>query len=75
MNNSQELVRIRLLIGRPKRKSGAYVRKLFWGQHSSTRRQEEGDVVNLGVFHRYQLEEGPDIFDGLDYRLIPCKKG
>lgn len=74
MNNSQKLVRIRLKVGKPKRKSGAYVMRLFWGSHKVTRIRNEGEVISLKTFHKYQLEEGSNIFDGLDFKLIPYEQ-
>ena len=71
MNNSQRRVKIRIETGRPKRKSGVYVRVLHWGIHGATRQREKGVVVDLKVFQRFQIEEGPDMFDGLDFKLIP----
>ena len=73
MNNSQRRVKIRIEIGRPKRKSGVYVKVLHWGIHGATIQREKGMVVDLKVFQRFQIEEGPDMFDGLDFRLIPCE--
>ena len=70
MNNSQRRVKIRIEIERPKRKSGVYVRVLHWGIHGATRQREKGMVVDLKVFHQYQLEEGPDIFDGLNFKRL-----
>lgn len=73
MNNSQRRVKIRIETGRPKRKSGVYVRVLHWGIHGATRRREKGLVVDLKAFHQFQIEEGPDMFDGLEFKLIPCE--
>lgn len=66
-----KLVKIRIETGKPKRKSGVYVNKLNWGYRPITHRRNEGILVDLRVFHKYQLEEGPDIFDGHNFRLIP----
>jgi len=73
MNNSQGCVKIRIETGRPKRKSGVYVRILHCGIHGATRQREKGMIVNLIVFQQFQLEEGPDMFDGLKFKLIPCE--
>ena len=73
MNNSQKLVKVRLKIGKPKRRSGAYVMRLFWGSHKVTRIRDEGELISLKTFQKFQLEEGPDIFDGLEFKLIPCQ--
>ena len=70
MNNSQRHVKIRIETGRPKRKSGVYVKVLHWGIHGATRQREKGVVVDLKVFQRFQIEEGPNIFDGLEFKLI-----
>lgn len=50
MSNYQKLVRIRIETGRPKRKSGVYVKVLHWGSHGATRQREKGMVVDLKVF-------------------------
>ena len=71
MNNSQRRVKIRIETGRPKRKSGVYVRVLHWGIHGATRQREKGMVVDLKVFQRFQIEEGPDMFYGLKFNLVP----
>ncbi len=73
MNNSQRRVKIRIETGRPKRKSGVYVRVLHWGIHGATRQRKKGMIVDLKVFQRFQVEEGPDIFDGLEFKLISCE--
>jgi hypothetical protein len=73
MNNSEKPVKIRIETGKPKRKSGVYVRVLHWGIHGATRQREKGMVVDLKVFQRFQIEEGPDMFDGLEFKLIPCE--
>jgi hypothetical protein len=73
MSNYQKPVRIRIETGRPKRKSGVYVRVLHWGIHGAGRRRNSGVVVNLKAFQQFQLEEGPDMFDGLKFKLIPCE--
>ena len=73
MNNSQRRVKIRIETGRPKRKSGVYVKVLHWGIHGATRLREKGMVIDLKVFQRFQIEEGPDMFDGLEFKLIPCE--
>ena len=71
MNNSQRRVRVRVVIGRPKRKSGVYPKRIVWGVRSASRRQEEGEIISLRFFQRYQREEGPLIFNGREFRLIP----
>ena len=71
MINSQRRVKIRIETGRPKRKSGVYVRVLHWGIHGATRQREKGMIVDLKEFQRFQIEEGPDIFYGLKFKLIP----
>lgn len=68
-------VRIKIEIGKPKRRSVVYVRDLHWGIHGATRRKDEGTVVDLKIFQRFQLEEGPNIFNGLSFSIIPCKNG
>lgn len=73
MNNSQKLVKIRLNIGKPKRKSGVYVRILHWGAYGASRRKERGVMMDLKVFQQFQIEEGPNLFDGLKFKLIPCE--
>jgi hypothetical protein len=73
MNNSRKLVRIRIETGRPKRKSGVYVTILRWGAHGGSRQKEGGVVMDLRVFQQFQIEEGPNIFDGLKFKLIPCE--
>ena len=71
MINSEKPVRVRIVIGRPKRKSGVYPKRIAWGVRLASRRQEEGEIVSPGFFQRYQREEGPLIFDGRKFRLIP----
>jgi len=71
MINSEKLVRVRVVIGRPKRKSGVYLKRITWGERSASRRQEEGEIVSLGFFQRYQREEGSLIFEGREFKLIP----
>ena len=71
MNNLEKPVRVRIVIGRPKRRSGVYPIRLVWGVRSASRRQEEGEVISLRFFQRYQREEGPLIFNGREFRLIP----
>ncbi len=66
-------VKIRLEIGKPKRRSGAYIKHLLWDPRNVTRRRDEGEVINFKNFHEFQIEEGPDIFDGLKFKLIPCE--
>lgn len=73
MNNSRKPVRIRIETGKPKRKSGVYVRILHWGTHGASRRKEGGVVMDLRVFQQFQKEEGPGMFDGLKFKLIPCE--
>ena len=70
MINSQP-VKVRIVIGRPKRRSGVYPKRLALGVRSASRRREEGEIVSLRFFQRYQREEGPLIFDGREFRLIP----
>ena len=72
MNNLEKPVKIRIEIGRPKRKSGVYVRHLYWGLYKASRRMDNGITVRLKVFQRFQIEEGPGIFDGLKFSIIPC---
>ena len=74
MNNYQRRVKIRIETGRPKRKSGVYVRVLHWGIYGATRQREKGMIVDLKVFQRFQIEEGPDIFEGREFRLIPYEQ-
>ena len=74
MNNYQRHVKIRIETGRPKRKSGVYVKVLHWGIHGATRQREKGMVVDLKVFQRFQIEEGPDMFDGREFKLIPYER-
>ena len=71
MNNSQRHVKIRIETGRPKRKSGVYVRVLYWGINGATRQREKGMVVDLKVFQLFQIEEGNLIFGGREFKLIP----
>jgi len=71
MINLEKLVRVRVVIGRPKRKSGVYLKRITWGERSASRRQEEGEIVSLGFFQRYQREEGSLIFEGREFKLIP----
>ena len=71
MINSQKPVKIRIVIGRPKRRSGVYPKRIVWGVRSASRRQEEGEIISLGAFQRYQREEGPLIFEGREFKLIP----
>ena len=71
MINSEKPVRVRIVIGRPKRKSGVYPKRIALGVRSASRRREEGEFVSLRFFQRYQREEGPLIFDGREFRLIP----
>ena len=72
MSNLQRSVKIRIETGKPKRKSGVYPKILHWGIHGATRQREKGMVVDLKVFQRFQIEEGPDMFDGLKFKLISC---
>ena len=74
MNNSQKHVRIRIETGRPKRKSGVYVLYLPWGYRKATRRRDGGMLIDLKTFQQFQLEEGPGMFDGLNFKLIPYEK-
>ena len=71
MINSEKPVRVRVVIGRPKRRSGVYPRRTAWGVRLASRRLEEGEIVSLRLFQRYQREEGPLIFKGREFRLIP----
>ena len=71
MINSEKPVRVRIVIGRPKRRSGVYPKRIVWGVRSASRRQEEGEFVSLRFFQRYQIEEGPGLFEGLEFKLIP----
>ena len=71
MINSQKLVRIRIEIGKPKRKSGVYVKVLHWGIHGAFRQMEKGSVFYLTSFHHFQKEEGFELFEGRNFRLIP----
>ena len=73
MNNSVKRVKIRIKTGKPKRKSGVYVKVLSWGIYGATRQREKGIVVDLKIFQQFQIEEGPDMFDGLEFKLIPCE--
>jgi hypothetical protein len=63
---------VRIETGRPKRKSGVYPKRLFWGFNPSSHWREDGDVVTIKSFHRFQLDEGPGIFGGRNFKLIPC---
>ena len=68
----KKLVRVRVELGKPKRRSGAYVVRLFQVQgYGLTRMRNEGEVMDLRTFQRFQLEEGPDMFDGRNFKLIP----
>jgi len=71
MINLEKSVRVRIVIGRPKRRSGVYPKRLTWRVRSASRRQEEGEIVGLRFFQRYQREVGPIIFGGREFRLIP----
>lgn len=71
MINLEKPVKIRIVIGRPKRRSGVYPKRITWGVRSASRRQVEGEIVSLGFFQRYQREEGPLIFEGREFKLIP----
>jgi hypothetical protein len=31
-------------------------------------------LINLKTFQQFQLEEGPGIFDGLNFKLIPTNE-
>jgi hypothetical protein len=62
MINLGKPVRVRIVIGRPKRRSGVYPKRLAWGVRSASRRQEEGEFVSLRTFQRYQREEGTIIY-------------
>lgn len=74
MINSEKPVKVRIVIGRPKRRSGVYSKRITWGVRSASRRQEEGEIVSLGSFQRYQREEGPLIFNGREFKLIPYER-
>ena len=69
MNSSQRRVKIRIETGKPKRRSGVYVKVLHWGIHGATHWKDKGMVVDIKVFQRFQIEEGPDMFDGLEFKL------
>ena len=71
MNNSQRRVKIRIETGKPKRKSGVWVKNLSWGVHSASPYKDGGRIFDLYVVQRMQLEEGPTLFDGLEFKLIP----
>lgn len=71
MINSEKPVKVRIVIGRPKRKSGVYPKRIECGVRSASRRWEEGEIVSLRFFQRYQREEGSLIFGGREFRLIP----
>lgn len=71
INKPKKLFRIKIITGKPKRRSGVYVAVLHWGIHGASIRKDEGCIVDLKEFQQFQLEEGPDIYDGLEYKLIP----
>ena len=68
-----EYVKIRIVVGRPKRRSGVYPRRMVWGIKRASRRLEDGEVIDLRVFQRFQREEGPGIYDWCEFSLIPWK--
>ena len=74
MINLEKPVRIRIIIGRPKRKSGVYPKRIALGVRSASRRQEEGEIVSLRTFQRYQREKEPLIFEGREFKLIPYEQ-
>ena len=73
-SKKKKLVKVRVQIGRPKRKSGVYLTHFRWGVRYASHQMSQGAPIILAEFQRYQLEEGPTIFNGLNFKLIEVKK-
>ena len=74
MINLEKPVRVRIVIGRPKRKSGVYPKRIMLGVKSASRRQKEGEIVSLRFFQQRYQGEGPLIFEGREFKLIPYEQ-
>lgn len=63
---------IRIETGRPKRKSGLYVGHVLFGR--KTRFRHEAGIYDIDDFNDIYRNEGPFIFGGLNFKLIPFNK-
>ena len=64
-------VRVKLHVGKPKRKSKVWIKNLFAsGFYNTTKYKEEAGVINLEFFNMVLFKEGPTLFNEHKYEIV-----